>query len=109
MVNINAFSNPLVTSPGQFGNSVSPSAGRNLLSGPALLNWDFSLFKDFKIRESQTLQFRAEFFNLFNTPQFNNPAANVRVAGTFGRSSSTISSTGFPSQRQLQFALKYIF
>ena len=54
--------------PGRLG-----TAGRNILNGPAALNWDFSLFKNFNVAEGQTVQFRAEMFNVFNTPQFNNP------------------------------------
>ncbi len=55
------------------------------------------------------MQFRAEFFNLSNTPQFNNPNATVGVAGA-----GTIRSAGAPltfqrTSRQIQFALKLYF
>src|SRR5215831_109757 len=90
---------------GKFGN-----LGRNTLYGPAALNWDFSLFKNLKIRESQSVQFRAEMFNLFNTPQFSNPSATLSTPSSFGRSLSTISSVaGFGSNRQIQFAVRYTF
>jgi hypothetical protein len=103
VINPAAFVTPLGT--GQFGDS-----GRNMLRGPALLNWDFSVFKKFKVRESQLLEFRAEIFNVFNTPEFSNPAANVSAPATFGQSFSTITTpVGFPSQRQIQLALKYFF
>jgi hypothetical protein len=100
--NIAAFTAP---KPGTVGN-----AGRNILRAPAAYNTDFSLFKNFKVRERQTLQFRAESFNLFNTPEFSNPGANLAAPATFGRSLSTIATTGgFSSNRQMQFALRYGF
>ena len=101
--NINAFTAP---QPGTLGN-----AGRNILNGPAALNWDVSLFKNFNVGEGQTVQFRAEMFNIFNTPQFNNPHAIIAFAGSFGKSTSThsVPFTGFGSNRQIQFALRYSF
>jgi hypothetical protein len=91
--------------PGTVGNS-----GRNILRGPAAYNTDFSLFKNFKVSERQTLQFRAETFNLFNTPEFSQPGASLASPATFGRSLSTIATIGgFSSNRQMQFALRYGF
>lgn len=101
--NINAFTAP---QPGVLGN-----AGRNILNGPAALNWDFSLFKNFNVAEGRTVQFRAEMFNVFNTPQFNNPHAIIAFAGSFGQSTSThtVPFTGFGSNRQIQLALRFSF
>lgn len=100
--NIAAFTRP---PDGFFGN-----VGRNVLKGPAAYNWDFSLFKNFKVRESQSVQFRAEMFNIFNTPQFGTPGANLSAPNSFGRSLSTISTpAGFGTNRQVQFALRYTF
>ncbi len=99
--NTAAFSNP---GPQQWGN-----AGRNILQGPATKNVDFSIFKTFHLFEpSKTLQLRSEFFNLFNTPQFNNP--NATVGPGFG----TISSAGSPTSlqrisREIQLAAKINF
>jgi hypothetical protein len=77
--------------------------GRNVLFGPGLYNIDFSLFKNFRIRERAAVQFRSEFFNLFNTPAFSNPNA------TFGTTSfGNITSTKHDN-RQIQFALKFLF
>src|SRR5260221_4517271 len=42
-----------------------------------LVNFDFSLFKEFNLTEAQRLQFRSEFFNLFNHPNFSNPGNTV--------------------------------
>jgi hypothetical protein len=76
------------------------------VKGPAAFNWDFSLFKDFRMSERRRVQFRGEIFNAFNTPQFSNPSANLAAPATFVRSFSTINSAGgFPSHRRVQFAL----
>ena len=81
-------------STGTFGNS-----GRNTLTGLGSYNLDSSLFKTIPIREQLRLQFRAEFFNTLNNPNFSNPVANIG-AGTVG----TILSASAP--RILQFALR---
>lgn len=77
--------------------------GRNTLRGPALHNFDLSASKKWLFSESRELQFRAEFFNAFNTPQFGLPAATVGAAGA-----GTIASTQ-RAARQLQFALRLVF
>jgi hypothetical protein len=46
------------------------TAGRNLLKAPGINNWDISVFKRFPITENHRLEFRAEFYNAFNHPQF---------------------------------------
>ncbi len=79
------------------------NAGRNLLYGPGLYNVDFSAFKNFSIRERAALQFRSEFFNLFNTPAFSNPNLTL-TTNTFG----SITSTKHDN-RIVQFALKLQF
>src|SRR5262249_53184002 len=68
------------------------NAGRNILKGPAAYNWDFSIFKDFRVTEKRSIQFRAEMYNLFNTPQFGTPGANLNAPVNFGRSTGTIST-----------------
>ncbi len=78
------------------------NTGRNMLYGPSLVNVDFSLFKNFQINENNQIQFRSEFFNLFNHPNFYNPD-NTVGDGTFGQ----ILSARDP--RYVQFALKYLF
>ena len=87
----------VVNAPGTFGNS-----GRNILRGPRFFNTDFSVLKDTRITERTTFQFRAEFFNLFNNVNFNNPNT-TRTSGNFGR----ITSAKDP--RILQFGAKIIF
>ena len=82
---------------GTFGN-----AGRNIIQGPGLANIDFSLLKDAALGENVTLQFRTEFFNLFNTPNFLNPNNFFGTPG-FGR--MLASRDG----REVQFGIKLIF
>jgi hypothetical protein len=79
------------------------NAGRNILYGPGRVNLDFSIFKNFRFSESRNLQFRAESFNLTNTPQFGLPNSAVGNAGA-GIITSTV---GNP--RQMQFALRFAF
>jgi outer membrane receptor protein involved in Fe transport len=120
--NTSAFVSIPLTGPlanGQWGNS-----GRNVLQGPGTKNIDFSLFKNFQVAEAKTLQFRAEFFNLFNTPQFNNPSATAPQPAatattlvpniTPGSAYGTISSAGSPTtfqriSREIQLAAKFTF
>ena len=72
VVNIQSFG-PLLGNPSQF---VAPrgltfgTAGRNFLNNPGRLNFDMSLLKHLKISETSEIQFRAEFFNIFNHTQF---------------------------------------
>ncbi len=78
------------------------TVARNTVIGPGLTQIDFSTSKNFKITESQRIQFRAEFFNLFNTPLFNNPDTYV-TDSRFGQ----ITSARDP--RIIQLALKLYF
>ncbi len=80
--------------------------GRNVLYGPGLYDVDFSAFKNFRIRERATVQFRSEFFNLLNTPAFMNPNATI-TNSNFGTITST--KNGLSDNRQIQFALKLLF
>ena len=87
------------------------NGGRNEINGPGLVDFDFSLFKDVKFRERFNLQFRAEFFNLFNHANFNSPINNSTLFNQDGSSISTagtIDSTS-TSSREIQLALKLIF
>ncbi|MGH9353211.1 MAG: hypothetical protein ACRD2G_13800, partial [Terriglobia bacterium] len=78
------------------------TAPRNLLRGPDYADFDFGLMKNFLITEKAALQFRAEFFNLFNRPNFGNPSGSLN-----SRAFGTITSAGSP--RIIQFALKVTF
>ncbi|HEV8369383.1 MAG TPA: TonB-dependent receptor [Pyrinomonadaceae bacterium] len=83
--------------PGTFGN-----AGRNIGSGPGYQNVNASLVKNTAITEQVNLQLRAEFFNLFNHPNFNLPDSFLG-SPTFG----VISSARDP--RHIQFGVKLLF
>jgi Outer membrane receptor for ferrienterochelin and colicins len=94
-----------VTGPDCWGN-----AKRNSVRGPGRHNWNISLFKNFMFNEARgtNLQFRAEFFNIWNHPQFaassqNGGVSNNFGAGDFGR----ITSSNDP--RIIQLALKFYF
>jgi hypothetical protein len=74
--------------------------------GPGFHRLDFSLFKEFQTTEKTHLEFRAEFFNITNTPQFGLPSfLNLSNAANFGEITSTSDSPNDP--RQIQFALKF--
>jgi hypothetical protein len=82
---------------GVYGNS-----GRNIIFGPGLANVDMAVAKHFSITETARLQFRGEFFNLFNRANFNEPNATL-TSGTYGRITSAL------DPRILQFGLKFLF
>ncbi len=90
--------------------AVVPSVSVTLTSrdtGQARFNFDLTLGKTTRvggIHENATLQFRAEFFNLFNHPQFSNPTLTFNSAPTFGQITSTS-----VNPRLVQLALKYAF
>ena len=122
-----AFVRPVVANgqpiPSSNGTAVAGAQGtdignvaRNVLRGPRQTNVDFSVFKRFPLGEAKSVEFRAEFFNLFNQVNFNNPISNLNTAivaqntgqiiepGDFGR---IISTSNNP--RLIQFALKLNF
>lgn len=82
---------------GSFG-----SSGRNILEGPGYQNVNFSLVKNTQLKEELSLQFRVEFFNLFNHPNFDLPD-NFLGSPTFGRVLSA------QSPRHIQFGVKLLF
>jgi hypothetical protein len=82
---------------GTYGDS-----GRNILSGPAQNSTDFAVMKDFRFKERYRVQFRSEFFNVFNQVNLNDPGTELS-SSRFGR----IRSAGAP--RVIQFALKFIW
>ena len=94
-LNVAAFVNP---APFTFGNM-----GRNSLRGDWNKNLDLSLFRAFSIAESKRFEFRAEAFNVTNTPVFATPDSNLEDPN-FGVVSSTANT-----ERQLQIALKFYF
>lgn len=81
-----------------FGNG-----GRNILRGPGRVNLDASLFKDFSPSERWRIQFRAEVFNLTNTPQFDLPNPSI------GNPNAGIISAIVGTPRQFQLGLRFSF
>ncbi|MBZ5667342.1 MAG: TonB-dependent receptor [Acidobacteriia bacterium] len=84
-----------------FGN-----AGRNSLTGPGFVNFDFSLFKSFQL-ERFKLEFRSEFFNVFNHTNLGLPNSQVDAASGGENPGQILNAAGNP--RQVQFALKLLF
>lgn len=84
---------------GRFGN-----LGRNTMRGPGINNWDLALFKRTKLTERQQLEFRGEFFNLFNHAQFTTSADTGNIGSlNFGKIQGTL------DPRIIQLALRYTF
>ena len=77
--------------------------GRDVLRADYTRNFDLSVFRQFPLRESKKLEFRAEMFNAFNTPTFSAPNGTFGNAN-FGRVTSTANTA-----RQIQLALKIVF
>jgi hypothetical protein len=110
-----AFSLP---APGTFGN-----LGRNALRGPGFAQVDFSITKNTRLTESQSLQLRMEIFNLFNHTNFADPSGGLNAdafsgslnpTAFFGRSISTVGNQlggllGAGGPRQIQLSVRYIF
>lgn len=89
--------------PGQsFAHAFGNSRIGNL-RGPNLFSWDLVLQKKFDVRENQQIEFRSEFFNLLNHPNFGLPATTVDEPG-----GASITNTA-TDNRQIEFALKYTF
>jgi hypothetical protein len=85
---------------------------RNCIIGPPQKNVDFTLDKNFKLSERQTLRFRTDFFNLFNHPSFANPQVfegDGGVVGTTPGSGAAPITTVIGTPRLIQFSLKYSF
>jgi hypothetical protein len=94
-INSACFAAPL---PGELGN-----AARVPVTGPDFVNSDFSAIKQFGLPREMGLNFRAEFFNLFNHPQFGAPISDINQPG-FGAVTSTVNNP-----RLVQLALKLTF
>jgi hypothetical protein len=87
----------------RFGN-----VGRNTMRGPGVVNLDASLFRTFKITGRTDLQFRAEAFNVTNTPHFANPNGNVN-SSNFGKVLGTQTAYAMGASRQFRFGLRLGF
>jgi hypothetical protein len=89
-------------------------SGTGIVRGPGQHNLDMAVERVFPVTEASSFRFRAEFFNLTNTPQFANPNNNVdftagpngpvNVNPSFGQITTTAANP-----RIIQFAVKYLF
>ena len=108
-----------VLTPPAYG--TNGDAGRNIFRGQPYYNVDLSIAKDWKFKERFGVQFRAEFFNLFNRADFANPVpfktgTDPSAGGTFGCSCTTPDATGFTNSvlgsgapRSIQLGLKLTY
>ena len=99
-----AFLNPALMTPGQFGNS-----GRNILIGTGFQNWDLSVLKNFRVQERANVQFRAESFNVFNHPNFTGVNTTVRFDSLGNATGGFGAVNGAGPGRVLSFGLKLLF
>jgi hypothetical protein len=106
-VDINNFTTAPIADP-VGGTTGFGNLRRNIYRGPHQQNWDFSLIKNFAITERQQLRFAADFFNIWNHPNFasfnTSSQTDIENPGAFGKITST---TGTP--RLIQFSLRYAF
>lgn len=102
--------------PNCSGYAALGNVSRNNFRGPFETNWDFSLSKETRLTEKANLEFRAEFFNVFNHPAFQDPSAggySGSAVGNYGEvdvssGSSAITST-LNGPRVIQLALRIVF
>ena len=99
------FGMPIITSPvtGSAALTSPGNLGRNTFTTPGWANLDISIIKDTKFTETKLLQFRAEFFNILNLATFGQPG-NVLGSTGFGVITGTATA-----ERQIQFALRFVF
>jgi len=104
-LNPSAFSSYVCPTSVNFGLFCNSPTGRNTLRGPGFVNTDFGVAKKFRVTEWMTLQFQANFFNLFNHPNFDVPAGSrFGNSRQFGKSTSDINGA-----RITQLALRLDF
>ena len=83
--------------------------GRNTYRGPGQQNWDFSLIKNFKITERQSLRFTTDFFNIWNHVNFANPAVTDVESISLPNSPFGKITSDLGTPRLIQFSLRYMF
>ncbi|MGD0008815.1 MAG: TonB-dependent receptor [Terriglobia bacterium] len=100
------FAIPTVISPVANVGAVMPgpgTLGRDTFTAPGWYNLDFSVIKDTRITETKMVQFRAEFFNIFNVATFGGPVSTVGSPG-FGHTGYTATA-----EREIQLGLRFVF
>jgi outer membrane receptor protein involved in Fe transport len=103
---------PAAALPGTCAN-LRGNAGRNIIVGPGFLDFDFSIFKNMPVKsisENFNIQFRAEFFNMINRPNYQTPAdTNVIFNGDGSPGNTGTLAHIVGDQRDIQFALKLVW
>jgi len=100
--NLGLFTFPLFGGPGD--------VHRNTFYGPSYKNFDMVLAKNTKITERFIVEFRSEYYNLFNHPNFQQPDGSITDGALFGQSSAEVGrNDGTTGARQLQFGMKLHF
>jgi len=107
----NWFNTTCFAPPPQWGFGTEPRVDA-VLRGPGINNFDFAIFKRTMVTERLGIEFRTEFFNIFNHPYFNVPATGYNGTPTgngFGVITSTVQNGVASPERLVQFAMKVIF
>jgi hypothetical protein len=84
------------------------SVGRNTMRGPGVINADLSLYRTFKLTEKLDMQFRAESFNISNTPHFALPDSDAN-SSNFGQILSTNPDSALGRSREFRLGLRLGF
>jgi hypothetical protein len=99
--NVGLFTYPLFGGPG--------NVQRNTFYGPAYKNFDMVVGKTTKVGERLTVEFRSEYYNIFNHPNFQQPSNTINNSN-FGQSTAEVGrNDGTTGARQLQFSMKFKF
>ncbi|MGH9681627.1 MAG: TonB-dependent receptor domain-containing protein [Candidatus Acidiferrales bacterium] len=126
-LNLNCFAPP--SAPASFASQCTPNSysaapagptycanlignlGRNQITGPGLFDMDFSVFKNIRITERVSTQFRVEMFNVLNHPSFLPPLNNEAIFNLNGSvaTNAAVVDTTSDDPRQIQFGMKVIF
>lgn len=102
--NQSCFTTALLDAARQAGQPRFGNSGRNILTGPGIATMDLGLFKEIRLSDRFKLEFRSEFFNIFNHPIFGNPSAAIDIKRTAGKIFGTRLDP-----RDIQFGLKLLF
>jgi len=101
--------NCFAPAPAVAGGVLVGNSGRNRFYGPGLTTVDFSLFKNFSFRERFKAQFRGEFFNILNHPNFAAPNFLNDANNSIGAGNAGVIGSTSTSSRQIQLGLKLVW
>ena len=101
--------NCFAAAPAVAGGVLVGNSGRNRFYGPGLTTVDFSLFKNFSFRERFKAQFRSEFFNILNHPNFAAPNFLNDANNSIGAGNAGVIGSTSTASRQIQLGLKLVW